>query len=55
MGGVEIGAGCTIGAGSTVTRDIPAYSVVAGTPARVLKTLLPEERGTDWKRKQIGS
>lgn len=52
MGGVEIGDGCTIGAGSTVTRDIPAYSVVAGTPARVLKTLAPEERGTDFKRKQ---
>lgn len=37
--GVTIGDGCTIGAGSVVTRDVPPRSVVAGNPARVIKSL----------------
>lgn len=43
--GVSIGKGCTIGAGSVVTRDIPDYSVAVGNPARVVKVLAEEERG----------
>lgn len=39
MPGVTIGKGCTIGANSVVTRDIPAYSVAVGAPAKVIKTL----------------
>ena len=35
--GVEIGERCVIGANSVVTRDIPAFSVAAGIPARVLR------------------
>lgn len=34
--GVTIGAGSAIGAGSVVTRDVPAGAVAAGNPARVL-------------------
>lgn len=36
--GVTIGDGAVIAANSVVTKDVPAYSVVAGNPARVLKT-----------------
>ena len=36
--GVEIGARAIIGAGSVVTSDVPADSVVWGNPARVRKT-----------------
>ena len=35
--GVTIGDNCTIGAGSVVTHDIPANTVAAGNPARVIK------------------
>lgn len=35
--GVRIGRGARIGAGAVVTRDIAAYSVAAGSPARVLR------------------
>ncbi|MFV0475869.1 MAG: acyltransferase [Pikeienuella sp.] len=38
MPGVTIGDGCIIGANSVVTRDIPAYSVAVGVPAKVLQT-----------------
>jgi acetyltransferase-like isoleucine patch superfamily enzyme len=37
--GVTIGRGALVGAGSVVTRDVPANAVVAGNPARVLKSL----------------
>ncbi|CAK1362772.1 putative acetyltransferase [Cercospora beticola] len=35
--GVTIGDGCTIAAGSIVTKDIPAWSVAMGSPARVVR------------------
>ncbi|MCL4262481.1 MAG: acyltransferase [Anaerolineae bacterium] len=37
LDGVHIKQGCVIAAGSVVTKDIPAYSVVAGVPARIIK------------------
>lgn len=37
--GVTIGDGCTIGAGSVVTRDVESYTVVAGNPAKVIRRL----------------
>jgi len=43
--GVTIGKGCTIGAGSVVSRDIPDWSVAMGSPARVVKKVTPLEDG----------
>jgi len=37
MPGLEIGQGSIIGAGAVVTKDVPPYSVVAGSPARIIK------------------
>lgn len=37
MSGVHIGQGAVIAAGSVVTKDIPAYAVAGGTPAKIIK------------------
>ena len=36
--GVRIGAGCVVGAGSTVLEDVPDGAVVAGAPARPIRS-----------------
>lgn len=41
--GVTIGKGSVVGANSVVTHDVPPYSVVAGSPARIIGTRL------DWR------
>ncbi len=41
--GVTIGEGCVIGAGSVVTRDIPARSFAAGVPARVIRPITEKD------------
>lgn len=42
-GGVTIGRGCVIGAGSVVTRNIPAGVFAAGNPCRVIRPITEED------------
>lgn len=39
LSNVVIGEGAMVGAGSVVTKDVPANAIVAGNPARVLRNL----------------
>lgn len=39
MPGVTIGEGAIVASGAVVTKDVPAHTVVAGVPAKVIKTL----------------
>lgn len=36
---VELGDGCIVGAGAVVTKSFPAGSVIAGVPARLIRTV----------------
>ena len=42
MPGVTLGDHCIVGANSTVTHSFPAYSMIGGSPARLLKRYSPE-------------
>lgn len=46
--GVEIGSHSIIGAGAVVTKSLPAYSICAGNPAKIVKTWNKEIE--EWER-----
>ncbi len=37
LNGVDIGTGAVVAAGAVVTRPVPAYAIVAGVPARIVR------------------
>jgi UDP-2-acetamido-3-amino-2,3-dideoxy-glucuronate N-acetyltransferase len=47
LANVTIGENALVGAGSVVTRDVPAFAVVAGNPARVLRFVTPGARAPE--------
>lgn len=42
--GVTIGEGAVVGAGSVVTKDVPAWTIVAGNPAHIIREIPEHER-----------
>ena len=61
MGGISIANGAVIGSGAIVTKDVPAYSVVVGNPAKIIKfrfdsktiDKLEEIQWWNWDRQKI--
>lgn len=43
LAGRSIGTGAVVAAGAVVSKDVPAYAIVAGVPARIVKWRFPEE------------
>src|SRR5258706_8649258 len=46
LGGGTIGQRSIVGARSGVTKDVPAETIVAGNPARIIRTLKPEDENS---------
>ena len=47
MPGVVIGEGAVTGTGALITKDVPAWTIVAGVPAKVLKVLEPRDTNNE--------
>ncbi|MFT4802600.1 MAG: virginiamycin A acetyltransferase [Flavobacteriaceae bacterium] len=56
LGGIKIGNGVVIAAGSVVTKDVKDYQIVGGVPAKIIKprfsdTIIKELLGLEWWNK----
>ena len=51
--GVRIGSNTVIGAGSVVTKDLPAWSVAAGNPCRVIRSITERDRKILFRDEEI--
>lgn len=51
--GVHIGDCCVIGAGSVVTKDIPAWSLAAGNPCQIIREITEKDRRFYFKDKEF--
>ena len=48
--GVMIGNGAVIGAGAVVVKDVPAYAIVGGVPAKVIRMRFSPEQIATFER-----
>jgi acetyltransferase-like isoleucine patch superfamily enzyme len=53
LDGVTIGRGAIVGAGAVVTKDVEPYSIVAGVPARVIRSRVPGETTGDARATEL--
>ena len=51
--GVKIGDNAVIGAGSVVLRDIPAWTIAAGNPCRVIRKITEDDRNKYYAGREI--
>ena len=51
--GVTIGDNCVIGAGSVVTRDIPSWTLAAGNPCRVIRSITEDDREKGIRKENV--
>ncbi|GAB6168500.1 sugar O-acetyltransferase [Clostridium carnis] len=51
--GVSIGDNCVIGSGSVVTKDIPANTIAAGNPCKVIRKITEDDKKYYFKKLEI--
>ena len=47
LGGITVGTGALVGAGSVVTKDVPDHTIVAGNPAKIIRAIRQDQDRQD--------